>query len=563
MREAKLLLIALSFIVSMNGSAQDPSTQRTQEPSVNAETCTVQGTVVAFSTGVPIKSAWIVLKAVSPEDQTTKVASEDGLFKGITDDNGHFVITGLPAGKYQFRAGKTGYVSEDYRLDGGPPKAALKLQPGEKLGKVEFRLPRTAVIMGRVTDESGEPVAGVVMEADAAGTRMGDWILEDPFRLAVTNDLGEYRIHDLSPGSYYLSATDSGSSVFMYSMKSIWELGERYASHLTVYYPDVTRSSEAKRIRLSAGEEKRIDFSLRTVKLLTISGRLLDTTGKPAAQTRVQLRPQDPFASSSVDFRYGVTPDANGNFVIREVLPGSYVVSATRRKEELGEEEYWTEQRIEVAGESVSGLVLQLRKELDLSGRMRAIGGPRFEFKKVSVWLEAPRRDEPTYRGAWAEVQKDGAFTIHRVRPTTHRLKLYPMPDGWYLRSAFFGKQNVLENGLDLSDSDSHGSLELTFSAAAGRLEGVVLRGNDPAYGALVRLFPEPANPNYTGLSQGARTDEDGHFVIDSVVPGCYRAVAYASDRTDGADGDSVSTSIIVAGEESTTLNLKLPKKEE
>jgi len=53
------------------------------------------------------------------------------------------------------------------------------------------------------------------------------------------------------------------------------------------------------------------------------------------------------------------------------------------------------------------------------------------------------------------------------------------------------------------------------------------------------------------------------HFVIDSVVPGCYRAVAYASDRTDGADGDSVSTSIIVAGEESTTLNLKLPKKEE
>lgn len=528
------------------------------------ETCAVQGTVLAAATGAPLKSAWVALTAVSADNQSSKEVTEDGLFKGLTDTNGHFVITGLPAGKYQFRAGKTGYVSEDYRLDDGPPKATLRLHPGEKLDEVEFRLPRTAVIMGRVTDESGEPIAGVVMEADAAGTRMGDYILEDPLRYAVTNDLGEYRIHDLIPGGYYLSATDSGSSVFMNSTRLIWELGERYANHPPVYYPDVTKSSEAQKIRLRAGEGRRIDFSLPTVKLLTISGRLLDADGKPAAQTRVQLRPRDPYASSSVNFRYGVTPDANGNFVIREVLPGSYVVSAT-----LGREEYWTEQRIEVAGDNVSGLVLQLRKELELSGRMRVTGGPKFDFQKVRIWLEAPRGDEPTYRGAWSEIQKDGTFTIHRVRPTTYRLGLYPMPDGWYLRSAFFGKQNVLEGGLQLSGVESKESLELTFSPNAGRVEGVVLQGDDPAYGALVRLFPEPANPNHTGMSQDARTDEDGHFVISSVVPGRYHAVAFASERV-GESGDhgspsadSVSARIIMAEKETKTLNFKLPKKEE
>jgi hypothetical protein len=136
------------------------------------------------------------------------------------------------------------------------------------------------------------------------------------------------------------------------------------------------------------------------------------------------------------------------------------------------------------------------------------------------------------------------------------------MPNGWYLRSAFFAKQNVLEDGLDLSSSDSQESLELTFSPAAGRIEGVV-RGDDAAYHALVRLFPEPANPHHTGLSQDARTDKDGHFVIDSVVPGRYRAVAHASERTDGADGDSVGTSIIVAEKESKSVEFKLPKKEE
>ncbi len=201
----KPLIIALLFIVSMNSSAQDSS--------LKPEPCTVQGIVTAVATRAPLKSARVALRAVPPEDQSSKQGPGDGLFKEITDANGHFIINGVPPGKYQFSAGRTGYVPGDYCLDGGPPKATLVLQPGEKLDKAEFRLSRTAVIMGRVTDETGEPIAGVYMEADSAGTRMGDRFLHDPFRIAVTNDLGEYRINDLPPGSYYFSATDSGTSV--------------------------------------------------------------------------------------------------------------------------------------------------------------------------------------------------------------------------------------------------------------------------------------------------------------------------------------------------------------
>jgi protocatechuate 3,4-dioxygenase beta subunit len=550
----KPFIIAHLLIVSMNSSAQDSS--------LKPEPCTVQGIVTAVATRAPLKSAWVALRVVPPDDQSSKQGPEDGLFKEITDANGHFVINGVPPGKYQLRAGKTGYVPGNYCLDGGPPKATLVLHPGEKLDKVEFRLSRTAVIMGRVTDETGEPIAGVEMEADSAGTRMGDGLLEDPFRIAVTNDLGEYRINDLPPGSYYFSATDSGTSV-----QGNWSLptDDRYANHLTIYYPDAIKSSEARKVRLSAGQERRIDFSLRTVKLLSISGRLLGADGKPAAQVTVNFRPQDRYSSlvASNLRRYGFITDAQGNFVIREVLPGSYLVSATAPEEE----EYWTEQRVEVARDDVSGLVLQLRKELDLSGKMKTTGGSEFEFQKLSVWLESPERDEPSYRGAWADVENDGTFKIHRVRPATQRLKVYPMPDGWYLRSASFGKQNVLEDGLKLSDSDSHESLELTFSPTAGRIEGMVLRGDDPAYDVVVRIFPEPANPNNTSLYQEGLADENGHFDFDSVVPCRYRVVAYASERTDGDGGspfdDSVSASVTVAEKESKTLNLKLPRKEE
>ena len=558
----KPLLNALLFIVSIKGFAQCPTQQPMPNAPMKPETCAVQGTVVAVATGAPLKSAWVALTAV--DECGFRVTTEGGIFKGITDANGRFVIPGVPPGEYQFRAGRTGYLPGDYRLGGRPPKARLVLHPGEKLDKVEFHLTRAALVLGRVTDETGEPIVGVEMNALVTGVRTGDRVLGDPSRFVVTNDLGEYRINDLPPGSYYLSAIDSGSSAFMTSTEFIWQRGQRYANHLTMFYPNVTKSSEAQKIRLGAGQERHIDFSLRTVKLLTISGRLLGADGKPPAPTKVMLRPQDPYSMPLRDFRFGVTTDAQGNFVIREVLPGSYVVSATVG--ERRDEEYWTEQRVEVARDDVSGLVLQLRKNPTLSGKMKAAGGPKLDFQKMHVWLE-PGRDDPSYLGAWAKIQKDGTFTIPKVRPTTLRVTVYPVPDGWYLRSASFGKQNVLEDGLNLSDSDSQESLELTFSPAAARIEGVVLRGDDPAYDAVVRLFPEPANPNNTRLYQEASADEDGHFDFDSVVPGRYRVVAFANERTDGDGGspydDSVSASVVVAEKGSKTLNLKLPRREE
>ena len=496
----KPLIIAVLLIVSMDSSAQDSS--------LKPETCTVQGIVAAVDTRAPLKSAWVALTAVTPEDQSSKEVTEDGLFKGITDASGHFVIVGVPPGKYKFRAGKAGYVPGDYCLDGRPPKATVVLQPREKLDKVEFRLSRTALILGRVADETGEPIAGVEIDAAPTGTRMGDVELEDPLRIAVTNNLGEYRIYDLPPGSYYLSATDSGSSIFNTSWRLIWELGERYANHLTTYYPDVTKSSEAQKLRLSAGQERRIDFTLPTVKLLTISGRVLGANGNPPAPTKVLLMLQDPNSRPRVGFREGVTTDTQGNFQIREVLPGSYVFLGF-----VGEEEYWTEQRVEVARDDVSGLVLQLRKNLALSGKAKGTGGSNLDFQKLNIRVEFPTPD-PTYMGAWSDLGKDGTFTIYGVRPTSQRITVYPMPEGWYLRSAFLGKQNVLQDGLNLSDSDPRESLELTLTPTAGRIEGTVLRGDDPAYGAVVRIFPEPANPNNTG-SLPRRAGRRGRSLCD------------------------------------------------
>ena len=76
------------------------------------------------ATRAPLESAWVALTAVSSE--SSGEMTEAGLFKGITDLEGHFEISSVPAGKYQLRAGMAGYLSEYCRLEGGPPKATLK-----------------------------------------------------------------------------------------------------------------------------------------------------------------------------------------------------------------------------------------------------------------------------------------------------------------------------------------------------------------------------------------------------------------------------------------------------
>ena len=81
--------------------------------------------------------------------------------------------------------------------------------------RIDFALPRGGVIAGRVTDELGEPLAGVRMQAmryqylpngQRQLTPVGGGGI---FGGITTNDLGEFRLYSLMPGTYVVSAAPS------------------------------------------------------------------------------------------------------------------------------------------------------------------------------------------------------------------------------------------------------------------------------------------------------------------------------------------------------------------
>jgi Carboxypeptidase regulatory-like domain len=578
-------LFVLILATCINSSAQNPPPAEPEPKPASTgkvETCSIQGTVVAAGGGEALRGARLVLIPIGGGMQHAQPSS------ALTDGDGHFVISGVLPGRYNFQASKSGYVPQGYRPDGSEgSETVLDLVAGQKLDKVQFKLRRGAVILGRITDEDGEPAVGVQVEALVRARSEAQELpaLRDqwfPIKVAATNDLGEYRIYGLPPGNYYVAAIDSGVpelAATMVSALATTQLvfhggaagggmvgmdfsGSGSTNHPAVYYPGVTQRSQAQKIHVAAGQELRIDIPLTTQKAFTVSGRVLGPSGKPAPQTAVLIRPQNLENMYSAMHTMGAS-DAQGYFEIKGVVPGSYVASANSAFEGKA---LSAEQPLEVGAEDVTGLRLQLSGGNEISGRIIVPAGSKLDLTEAQVYLSSI---QGLQQFGFAQIKEDGTFTAEDVHPGTYTLMVNGLPEGWYVSSADFGGENVLERGLKFGEATAAHSLNVTLKSGTGKVEGTVLKGNDPVTGAMVRLVPERLSQYHPGLARAAATDQRGHFVIPDVVPGSYRAVAATRDENDSDDdgdepaaADSSTTTVAVAEGESKTVQLKLKTRE-
>src|SRR5579864_7848496 len=95
----------------------------------------------------------------------------------------------------------------------------------------------------------------------------------------------------------------------------------------------------------------------------------------------------------------------------------------------------------------------------------------------------------------------------------------------WYMHSATLNGEDVLQHGTAINGVGSQ-KLELHISPTAASLEGSVSMEDKPAVGASIRLVPVQENPNRGDLLKGTTTDQNGHFILSSIVPGDYKITA-------------------------------------
>ncbi|MGH9775569.1 MAG: carboxypeptidase regulatory-like domain-containing protein [Candidatus Acidiferrales bacterium] len=509
-----LLLAAFFLALSLHAQQTLPA-NAAQTP--DAKLCSIAGTVVRADTKAPLKKAHVALQSAE---------SESHPFTATTDVSGHFQIDKIPPGSYHLEIERAGFVNLSYGQNSPEsPGATLTLAPGQKMEDLLFRMNRSAVISGHITDEDGEPVPAASVHALRKLYLEGKpTVLE--MESATTNDLGEYRLFGLPPGRFYVSATyQESDESFRSANRVATALASQDSGYAPTYYPGTSDVGAAAVIQVKSGDEvSSVDFSLFPTPVFHIRGKVTNSiTGQPPRAVIIVAVPKAKQDYSVGGIRQALVTGVDGNFDIPGITPGSYSVTAIWIDQT---KQHFAHQDVDVTNTDVEGLQLIISRGINIAGRVVPEGNTSEGNSDLRVHLYTREVNFSDWKSA--EVHADGSFTIEDVAAGSYELLVQSSCKLCYTKSARFGSLDVLSNELSVGSGSSSSTLEIVYSANTATVNGSVTKDDGlPATGATVVLVPEKSFRNRAELFQNAATDQYGRFVFRGVPPGKYSAFAW------------------------------------
>ena len=164
--------------------------------------------MVAADTGAGLRRARVMLRGSESRPGTNPQTSQ-------TNENGEYEVKDVKPGRYTLMVMRNGYVSQTYGQKSTDMMSAmmspnqgtqLTVRAGETLGQVNFQMIRGGAVEGQITDQSNEPLSRVMVQLSRYRTMQGKRSLM-PIGMAQTDDRGHFRLFEIAPGSYYLSAS--------------------------------------------------------------------------------------------------------------------------------------------------------------------------------------------------------------------------------------------------------------------------------------------------------------------------------------------------------------------
>jgi protocatechuate 3,4-dioxygenase beta subunit len=562
------------------------SAQTTQRQQQTAPSASIQGTVTKSGAGQGLRRARVTLRRV--QQGAPGITAGGTLNSGqpipgqaganaaqvTTDDSGRYVFNGVDPGSYRISVERDGFIRQEYgqRTFNGSG-TIITIAAGQRITNVDFQMVAAGTISGRVFDETGEPLAGVSVQAERYAYTNGKRELVVT-QQASTNDLGEYRLYWMTPGEYYVSATPRRIPALNASAPGGRGGGRagnggvaaqvpNEESYAPTYFPGTVNPESAGPVTLPAAAEVRgIDFSLRPTATVTIRGRAIVPVsaaqpqqpapavprnqggrGGPAAregssQVNIILNRAGNGRFRGIGARGGARTSVNsdGTFEIQGVVPGTYNLVAFARDVS---QQYSAQMRFEVGNADVNNLVINLRTSIDVQGRILLDGQPSQQFRVTQLRVNlVPSEDLPAIGNLNAQIAEDGTFVLKNISPLEYRVRLSGLPQGSYLQAGRIGSLDALAAPFAITDPQA--TLQLQLGFAAGQVQGTVVDGKgNPYIGALATLVPDKARQLRTDLYFSTPTDQYGHFTFNSVPPGTYRVFAW-EDIPTGAYQDPV-----------------------
>lgn len=506
--------------------------------------CTIQGRVTNFQTGEPLRKVLVRLLPRSA-GETSDNTDQNHFYTVKSAMDGSFRLEGIQPGEYTLNGRRTGFLQTNYGAEFPNDRGTvLSLRSGQQLTNIVLKLFPQAVITGRVVDDEGEPVSYAPVEPIRQIWRRG--------KLAYTangeqwtDDLGQFRLTDLVPGRYYVSAQIRNHRMFREQASGV--PGKPDIRPVETFYPDAIDMRNATPIGLAVGQTvSQLEIHLRSAQAYHVRGHVIGNLKIDMDQLYVTVAPATDMDAWRPNPQTVVNKD--GSFYLSGMTPGAYTLQLASFTNEAAA---IATEKIEVASGDVNDVTLNVVPPAPLKGYVRLEGAapasaasPRLE----SITISLTPADGPMSPGfPNTSAKPDGSFTLD-VSAGKYNIDVGPNPPGAYLKSVRLNGQDVLGKELDLSRGAS-GNLEIIFRYGAAQVYGTLRNGDKPITSASVVLVSDTPRANGSGI-YSANPDQNGNFAIEEVPPGHYRCYAFEHIDTDALQNLQLRGAIAQQGAE-------------
>ena len=486
--------------------------------------CTVSGVVLNAITGEPIPRALVQVSGGFP-----------GVASALTDSEGRFELPNVPESDVTIVARKPGFFGDqELHSEGFQPPL---IHVSGRTESLVLKLLPEGSISGHVATTQGEPLEDTPIHIFRQRILDGRKRWEPCNQVSADED-GEFRVANLQPGIYLLSA---GPIQVIAQRSGSTRAGMNREGIGSLFFPGAADLESATPLTLAGGQQLQADFSVKLEPMLKVSGTV-------AAAFAVGISLQVATRSGET-LAVPMTYDVQTGKFETQVPPGSYVFQVrvvNPTGPELG-----ADLPLRVHAD-LNGVVLVPKPLLNMPVHVEArrVSNATTEGAASAIFeagsTSAPRPSSDTPPSQWVQVRltpielrfqsqefqaainpADNSFAVANITPGSYSVEVLPIPP-WYVLSAASGNTDVLREDLLISASHRPDPLEIVLGDDGANLNGIVRAEGKPVPASIL-LIPDPSSSEHARLMQAG---QGGEFQFDRIPPGEYKLLAFDSLET-------------------------------
>ena len=468
-------------------------------------------------------------------------------FKSITDENGNYQITKVPAGTYAVMPASPAYVATEGRK-------SLIVGKNETVENVDIALELGGAITGKVTDADGNPMIEEMIYVSAVTTSQRAFY----FRNIRTDDRGIYRAYGIPPGRYTVAA---GSDTNSY-------IGSRRpgGAHQRTYHPSTIDSAAATVIDVGDGSEAtNVDITFAgPARTFTARGRIIDSdTNQPMPNARVGVQIFMQYGTSALGNVTEATKD--GEFKVENLAPGKYAIYS----EPPANADWHSEAvKFEITDRDVDELVIKTSRGASVSGVVTLEGTDDAKVRASLLTSRIVGQIAGGYLGRTqpsSTINPNGSFRITGLAAGRLMLQLQPREPFRIIRME---RDGIVTRDMEIKEHEQITGLRVIVGHANGAISGVIRPPDGFELPATSRLRVVVRRTEDVVLGTSiAPVDADarGHFRVDGLIPGTYEMLVGVFLSTPPTRSPSLSptrqTVVVTSGAVTDVeVTLQMPK---